>query len=126
MITREQLQSRLPLRDWTSKAVGTLLAAQSVMWKYTRMERSTNVLFVIEYCHIQTKGKTNNIDMTTTYKILGYKLPTYIFASLYRFRLLTYCADSSGSSTIVFPDVEIRKIIDKSVFDIHAEYLQVT
>ncbi|KAK1361737.1 hypothetical protein POM88_046211 [Heracleum sosnowskyi] len=41
-----------------------------------------------------------------------------------RFRVFTLCTDKTGSIGIIFPDSEVRRIIQKSVFDIHAEYTE--
>ncbi|KAK1363372.1 hypothetical protein POM88_038933 [Heracleum sosnowskyi] len=41
-----------------------------------------------------------------------------------RFRVFTLCSDKTGSVGIIFPDSEVRRIIQKSVFDIHAEYIE--
>lgn len=55
-----------------------------------------------------------------------FMLPNFIkFVHFYRFRVLAYCADNSGGVAIVFQDEEARQIIDKSIFDIHVEYVEV-
>ncbi|KAK1383044.1 hypothetical protein POM88_020779 [Heracleum sosnowskyi] len=41
-----------------------------------------------------------------------------------RFRVCTICSDQTGSVGIFFPDNEVRRVIQKSVFDIHAEYIE--
>ncbi|KAK1383282.1 hypothetical protein POM88_021017 [Heracleum sosnowskyi] len=41
-----------------------------------------------------------------------------------RFRDFTLCLDKTGRIGIIFPDTEVRRIIQKSVFDIHAEYIE--
>ncbi|KAL1831005.1 hypothetical protein ACET3Z_000656 [Daucus carota] len=38
-----------------------------------------------------------------------------------RFRVGTLCSDETGSITIIFPDNEITRMIDKTVIDMHAE-----
>lgn len=42
-----------------------------------------------------------------------------------RFPIFTFCSDGTGSVGFVYPDSEIRKLLQISVFDIHAEYLEV-
>ncbi|KAK1381708.1 hypothetical protein POM88_019443 [Heracleum sosnowskyi] len=39
-----------------------------------------------------------------------------------RFRVSTICTDKTGSIGIIFPDSQVRRIIQKTVFDIQAEY----
>ncbi|KAL1825468.1 hypothetical protein ACET3Z_012246 [Daucus carota] len=41
-----------------------------------------------------------------------------------RFRLCTLCSDCTGSVAIIFPDEEISRIIDKTVFDIEANAIK--
>ncbi|KAK1387265.1 hypothetical protein POM88_015443 [Heracleum sosnowskyi] len=41
-----------------------------------------------------------------------------------RFRVFTYCSDNTGCIGIIIPDSEVRKMINKTVFDIQAEYTE--
>ncbi|KAK1373417.1 hypothetical protein POM88_029610 [Heracleum sosnowskyi] len=41
-----------------------------------------------------------------------------------RFRVFTYCSDNIGCIGIIIPDSEVRKLINKTVFDIQAEYTE--
>ncbi|KAL1831956.1 hypothetical protein ACET3Z_001607 [Daucus carota] len=43
-----------------------------------------------------------------------------------RFRICTLCSDSTGSIAIIFPDDEVSRILDKTVFDLEAEAIQIT
>ncbi|KAK1389948.1 hypothetical protein POM88_018126 [Heracleum sosnowskyi] len=51
-------------------------------------------------------------------------LNEFVLLSTCRFRVFTLCTDKTGSIGIIFPDSKVRRIIQKIVFDIHAEYTE--
>ncbi|KAK1368802.1 hypothetical protein POM88_034894 [Heracleum sosnowskyi] len=88
-------------------------------------EEETNIISVADLKSLGNDFIQKRVSVEITVKRLNEKENWTIPHPDKRFRVLTLCSDLSGCIAITFPDAEVCIIIDKSVFDIHADYTEV-
>ena len=95
--------------------------AQNAQMKYNAAKEFSNAWTVTGLYHTLTRGLIT-IEKSQN-KLQAHR--TYVVLQFCRFRLCTLCSDSTGSIAVIFLDEEVSRIIDKTVFDLEAEAIQV-